>query len=40
VAIGDRAFGVLFLTLAPKKYTWSFESIPGEVADQGQGRCH
>jgi 3',5'-cyclic AMP phosphodiesterase CpdA len=41
VAIEDRAFGVLFLTLAPKRYTWSFGTIPaGEVADQGQGRCH
>lgn len=38
VLIQDE-FGVLFLTLEPASYTWSFESIAGEVLDAGTENC-
>jgi acid phosphatase type 7 len=37
----DEAFGVLKLTLHPKKYEWEFVSVKGETfSDSGVARCH
>ena len=35
-------YGVLKLTLAPSKYTWEFEPVPGEgtFGDSGESTCH
>lgn len=35
----EDVFGVLFLTLEPNSYSWSFESITGEVLDTGSAAC-
>jgi len=36
-----RAFGALFLTLAPDSYSWTFRSIQGEAfSDSGATACH
>ena len=32
-------FGVLFLTLHPGSYRWSFESVGGTVGDAGRDTC-
>jgi 3',5'-cyclic AMP phosphodiesterase CpdA len=37
----DDAFGVLKLTLHPKKYEWEFVPVKGETfSDSGVARCH
>jgi acid phosphatase type 7 len=37
----DHTYGVLKLTLHPKRYTWLFVPVAGETyADSGSGRCH
>ena len=37
----DDTFGVLELTLHPKRYDWEFVSVNGEVfSDSGVARCH
>ena len=33
-------FGVLFLTLHPDRYRWSFESVGAAFSDTGKSRCH
>ena len=33
-------FGVLFLTLEPGSYRWSFESVGAPFSDTGEGACH
>ena len=33
-------FGVLFLTLEPDRYRWSFESVGAAFSDTGESRCH
>lgn len=34
-----QGFGVLFLTLRPDKYAWSFRTIEGTVIDRGTSTC-
>ena len=37
----NRTFGVLKLTLHPRRYGWRFVPIAGETwTDSGSGRCH
>lgn len=35
----QKRFGVLFLTLEPKAYRWSFRVTPGETIDAGVKQC-
>ena len=37
----DDAYGVLELTLHPKRYEWEFVPVEGEsFSDSGSARCH
>jgi len=37
----DQTYGVLKLTLHPKKYEWEFVPVEGETfSDSGGARCH
>ncbi len=35
----ESEFGVLFLTLGPSAYEWSFVTTTGDVLDHGTGGC-
>jgi hypothetical protein len=36
----DSAFGVLFLTLGPGNYAWTFQAEDGTTLDSGANACH
>lgn len=39
VALVQKRFGVLFLTLEPTAYRWLFRATNGEISDSGVGKC-